>query len=269
MKINAASMCLKGRRERIEDFYYLNPDSGIFIVADGVAGAPNGDLASRFMVNHLAGFLEDRLSDDISSDEIKKRLYLSALQTEKKFRGYIYRNRHKLERNSHPKTTLTAAVLRNTDIVYLHIGDSALFILYKERHSTKIMRITKKYPFFVGSMDFETLSVLCDPLINRYGLSNTDFGFILCTDGIYNHLIDRARREGRTDQTRDKIFDLLLSRPGNQYDEIFEKEIKRILCRKDGSIIYREPARVIDALRDKCTDAGDNVTVIYGNFKKA
>ncbi len=266
MKINAASMCLKGRRERIEDFHYLNTDSGIFIVADGVAGAPNGDLASRFITNHIAKFLEDRLSDDISSDEIKKRLYISALQTEKKFRRYIKRNSHILERGfSHPQTTLTAAVLRGTDLVYLSVGDSALFILYEEESAIKIKRITKSFPFFVGGVyDFETFSVLYNPVSNVHNLSNADFGFILCTDGIYNHLIDRARRAGKINPA----FDLFsISKPINYYDKIFEKEIKRILCRKN-RMRYNHPSRIIDALRDECSDAKDNVTVIYCNFKE-
>ncbi len=264
----AASMCLKGGRRRIEDSYYLNSDSGIFIVADEVAGAPNGDLASRFVVNHLAEFLEDRLSDVISGDSIKEILYDSAKQTEIKFRNYIKRNRHMLERESHPQTTLTAAVLRGTDLFYLHVGDSALFIFYEEESAIKIKRITKSIQFFIGGeYDLKTLSVLFNPLPDAYSISSADFGFILCTDGIYNHLIDRARREGEIDS----IFNfLLVSKPINYYDNKFEKEIRKILCRNlgNGPLKYKHPTKIIDALRDECSDARDNVTVIYGNFEK-
>ena len=244
----ASSISLKGKRKRIEDFYYINPESGIFIVADGVADAPDGDLASRFIVNHLAESLEKKLSEkNKTPEETKEILRKETIRTGNRFMDYVKENQDKLEYLGQPKTTLTAVALADSSIVYIHVGDSALFTISSKN---TIRRITDVVPFFIGSiLDIEDFMGLFQKGI--YKLDRNDTGFILFTDGFYNHLIDKARREKRLNRSYTSLR-------RQSEDPAFEKELNLLLKG------YENPAKVIDSIRDECLDAGDNVTVIYG-----
>lgn len=124
------SITLKGNKKVNEDRFFIREyDNGAFLiaVADGMGGAPAGDLASQIAVESLEGFNSD--SQSISDDLFKSMNAANSTILEK-----VAQN----QRLTGMGTTMTAVFSRDGLSHWVHIGDSRLYLLREK----KIQQIT-------------------------------------------------------------------------------------------------------------------------------
>lgn len=106
-------------RDRNEDAYLMDADSGLFAVADGLGGLPNGARASRLALDILH-------RECLQNPGIPLSTVVAGLNEECRKIGFDLDT-------SGFGTTLTAARLRRDKaaVELVHVGDSAAFLLSK------------------------------------------------------------------------------------------------------------------------------------------
>ena len=129
----AAATAIGPVRPRNEDCFIIDDALGLYAVADGVGGAPDGDWASRTACEvlraHVARHLEpvdqdhELMSDDLAGTLARVLNEGFQLASEKIFRISGRRNG---ERSG---TTLSAVLLRQGRGVVAHCGDSRIYRL--------------------------------------------------------------------------------------------------------------------------------------------
>lgn len=116
-------------RDRNEDRYAMDiPEEGwplIFIVADGLGGHRNGELASRTAATFAVPYLRERLPRDNDPEAVKKVLE----DTLQKANVKVYTTSLENPENTGMGTTMTLAVLYEHSCYVAHIGDSRAYLL--------------------------------------------------------------------------------------------------------------------------------------------
>ncbi|HJT88901.1 MAG TPA: protein phosphatase 2C domain-containing protein, partial [Bryobacteraceae bacterium] len=107
-------------RESNEDRHWMDPDRGVFLVADGVGGRAAGDLAAQTAVEEIRDFLRAAEGDP-----------------EARVRGAITRANNRIfelaqqdESRKGMACVLTLAVLEDGEITIGHVGDSRLYLVW-------------------------------------------------------------------------------------------------------------------------------------------
>ena len=114
------------KRTNQEDSYYIgvhpkNPNFKIMVVADGMGGYANGEIASNIAVKEVMQWFDSLDSSEFYSVDNKK---LANALTKK-----IYEINNKIYRNvDGGGTTLCLAIIKNNSIIMCNIGDSQGFI---------------------------------------------------------------------------------------------------------------------------------------------
>jgi len=120
MHFDSSSLSIKGiYHGDNQDFIRMDEKSGIFIVADGMGGAPAGALASKTAVTVFHSNLTqiDR-QDRLESNYLKNALVASHEEIKKLV--------EKKKKRSGMGTTLSALVFNGDDAKIVHIGDSVI-----------------------------------------------------------------------------------------------------------------------------------------------
>ena len=117
------------QRHANEDSYYAKPP--LFAVADGMGGAQAGEVASRI----AAGAFERGPRNDDASAE--GQLEEIAQQANRK----IHRLAQEDSSRAGMGTTLTAALVRNDEVAFGHVGDSRAYLL----RGGQLKRLTKDH----------------------------------------------------------------------------------------------------------------------------
>lgn len=117
MKTSYVTISEEGKRPYNEDYLYTEPDSGLFMVCDGVGGSNKGEVASRKACEYFAGHLKS--FPDFSLTGLEKTL----VECEKKFDAYTRQDPDARGM----ATTLTLLKLFPEKAVIGHIGDSRVY----------------------------------------------------------------------------------------------------------------------------------------------
>jgi protein phosphatase len=104
-------------RANNEDSYLLVPDTGLYIVADGMGGAQAGEHASRMAVETVRDVIANRTTSGptelvVACIEANRRV-LQAAESDPKLEGM--------------GTTLTAVIERGSELLVANVGDSRLY----------------------------------------------------------------------------------------------------------------------------------------------
>ena len=120
------------RRPHNEDAYICDPETGIFLIADGMGGENYGEVASRLTADQFTDIIKPFLMDDDmtipfdhNSDEdyFIQTLKHAAKETNSAVVAYADENiTHK-----GMGSTLTAVVFHNQALYVTHVGDSRLY----------------------------------------------------------------------------------------------------------------------------------------------
>jgi serine/threonine protein phosphatase PrpC len=125
MRFSVYQLSRKGGREKNEDRmgYCYTRDAGLFALADGMGGHPQGEVASQLALQTLAALFQR---------EAKPRLAepLQFLQ-DAVLAGHHQLLRYATERAlmDTPRTTVVACVLQGNTAYWAHCGDSRLYLL--------------------------------------------------------------------------------------------------------------------------------------------
>ena len=193
----------------------LNGHMTLFAVADGMGGHPGGGIASRMACDRLRDFDKRYIRNKgiQRPADIRRRLVEMVLRTDRAIRlqGLVD---YDLEDMG---TTLSCLILTRTHSVIVHVGDSRVYRLRNSRLSCLTVDHT-----FVQDMIFEGevapehahLHPLRHMLTRVVGTGEslewvdsridrikTGDCFLLCTDGLYNAIVERIILDSLSDQS--------------------------------------------------------------------
>ncbi len=210
MRFSVYQVSRKGGREKNEDRmgYCYTRDSGLFALADGMGGHPEGEVASQLALQTLAGAFQREAKSSLKSP---LRFLQDAILA-----GHHQLLRYATEKGlvDTPRTTVVACVLQGRAAFWAHCGDSRLYLVrggkliartrdhsYTELQQTlsQVVPIDAK---FNRSVLFTCLGSPGKPVVDTVGPVTLQTGdrLIVCSDGLWSQLND------------DEIIDLLATR---------------------------------------------------------
>jgi PPM family protein phosphatase len=128
----------RGRvRELNEDAYRFCAEQGLFVVCDGIGGAPAGEVASQMAVDAIL----DRLHDDSEEDAVASRddehafmPHTSRLAAAvRRSNQSIYDQAQRDPARAQMGTTVVSAWIRQHIASVAHVGDSRAYLWHDER----------------------------------------------------------------------------------------------------------------------------------------
>lgn len=205
-----------GLRKENEDCYYISDDETLFLIADGMGGHENGQLASNIAVQQ---FVHDarNLSDSFSLDQMQKLL---------EHANATVHSKQEMLQSGIMGTTLTAGV-RIGDKLYLgHVGDSRMYLI----RNGEIRQLTLDHSYFaellrMGEIPSLEVAQSKNVLMKALGPESHVEGqflelelqledvLIWCTDGLYNLVRDKEMSEilRQCDYNLEKTQDALMA----------------------------------------------------------
>jgi serine/threonine protein phosphatase PrpC len=128
MKFSIFQVSRKGGRGSNEDRmgYCYTRGSGIFLLADGMGGHPEGEVAAQLALQTISAMFQNEARPIIN--DIPAFLSSAVMAAHRQILRYG------LEKGMHdtPRTTLVVALLQEGTITWLHCGDSRLYLVRGE-----------------------------------------------------------------------------------------------------------------------------------------
>jgi PPM family protein phosphatase len=202
MRFSVYQVSRKGGREKNEDRmgYCYTRDSGLFALADGMGGHPEGEVASQLALQALAAAFQREAKPNLKSP---LRFLQDAILA-----GHHQLLRYATEKGlvDTPRTTVVACVLQGRAAFWAHCGDSRLYLVrggklvartrdhsYTELQQTlsQVVPIDAK---FNRSVLFTCLGSPGKPVVDTVGPVTLQTGdrLIVCSDGLWSQLDDEA-----------------------------------------------------------------------------
>jgi PPM family protein phosphatase len=200
MKFAVYQVSRKGGRELNEDRmgYCYTRDAGLFALADGMGGHPEGEVASQLALQTLAAMFQREAKPML--DDPLRFLHDSIVA------GHHQLLRYATERAllDTPRTTVVACVLQGRTAYWAHCGDSRLYLLRGDKlvartrdHSYTELQHTLSQVVPMGdhlnrNVLFTCLGSPGKPVIDTAGPMNMVAGdrVLLCSDGLWSSLSD-------------------------------------------------------------------------------
>jgi PPM family protein phosphatase len=205
MRFSVYQVSRKGGREKNEDRmgYCYTRDSGLFALADGMGGHPEGEVASQLALQTLAAMFQ-RDSKPTLPDPMRF------------LHDAIIAGHHQLLRYATqkalidtPRTTIVACVLQGNAAYWAHCGDSRLYMVRGEKliartrdHSYSELQQTMSQVVPMGEKFNRNVLFTClgspgKPVVDTVGplLLQTGDRLLLCSDGLWGTVTDAVITE--------------------------------------------------------------------------
>ena len=234
MKFSVFQISRRGGREKNEDRmgYCYTRESGLFVLADGMGGHPEGEVAAQIAIQTVSSMFQRQARPLLPS--VGEFLSAALLAAHHQILRYAT-SKGMLDT---PRTTLVAAVVQDGCASWIHCGDSRLYLVrggelltrtrdhsYQELRNAAIPgleRVNRNVLFTCLGSPTKPLYDVSNPVLLEQGDR-----ILLCSDGLWGTLDDET--------------------------------ITRQLGRQ--AVSNAVPDLVEDALR-RAGDASDNVTVV-------
>jgi len=199
-------------RQTNQDNFLANRQINIFAVADGVEGAPYGEVASKMAVETLEKVIQElKVDDDVTPPfENVPGLPLPARALKYAFREVnrtLYKFSQEDRKYAGMGTTLSALWLNQDRIFIGHVGDSRAYLIRKkiiQQLTSDHTSLSEKHPDRPQDMElYEDVTHASEHELSRAVGINPDVQiqlaggaaysgdhFVLCTDGLYGQLRD-------------------------------------------------------------------------------
>ena len=200
MRFSVYQISRKGGREKNEDRmgYCYTRDAGLFALADGMGGHPEGEVASQLALQTMAGLFQRDCRPALADP-------LRFLQ------DAILAGHHRLLRYAAqkalvdtPRTTLVACLMQGNEAYWAHCGDSRLYLVRAGKliartrdHSYMELQQTLKQAVPMNSRYNRNVLFTClgspgKPVIDTVGplLLETGDRLMLCSDGLWGTVDD-------------------------------------------------------------------------------
>ncbi|MEY2892809.1 MAG: hypothetical protein RJA98_2717 [Pseudomonadota bacterium] len=200
MRFNVYQVSRKGGREKNEDRlgYCFTRDAGLFALADGMGGHPEGEVASQLALQTMASRFQAQAKTQIADP--LRFLHESIIA------GHHQLLRYATQRamSDTPRTTAVACVLQGRSAYWAHCGDSRLYLV----RGDKLIARTRDHSYaelqesmsHVGPANerynrnvlFTCLGSPGKPVIDTHGPITLLSGdrILLCSDGLWGTVDD-------------------------------------------------------------------------------
>ena len=218
MKFSVFQISRKGGREKNEDRmgYCYTRESGLFVLADGMGGHPEGEVAAQLALQTISALYQKEakpLVGDVT--EFLSTALMAAHHQIIRYAG----EKGMLDT---PRTTLVAAILQGTSATWVHCGDSRLYLVRQGELLTR----TRDHSYLeqqtaagAGRTDrinrnilFTCLGSPNKPVFDITGPVTLQQGdkIMLCSDGLWSGLSDTdIVRDLATKPVSDAVPDLV------------------------------------------------------------
>jgi len=200
MKFSVFQVSRKGGRQLNEDRmgYSYTRDSGILLLADGMGGHPEGEVAAQLTLEAISAMYRKQANPTI--DDVAVFLTSAVMAAHRQIIRYA------IEKGmlDTPRTTVVAAVVQNGTATWVHCGDSRLYLVrngklvvrtrdhsYLEQPpkghvSTRMSEHTNR------NILFTCLGSPAKPVLDMAGPVALQQGdkLLLCSDGLWGTLSD-------------------------------------------------------------------------------
>ena len=205
MRFSVYQISRKGGREKNEDRmgYCYTRDSGLFALADGMGGHPEGEVASQLALQTLSAMFQRDAKPTLADP-------LRFLQES------IIAGHHQLLRYANqralidtPRTTIVACLLQGNAAYWAHCGDSRLYMVRGEKliartrdHSYSELQHTISHVVPIGERFNRNVLFTClgspgKPVVDTVGpmLMQPGDRMLLCSDGLWGTVADTVITE--------------------------------------------------------------------------
>ena len=198
MKFSVFQISRKGGREVNEDRmgYCYTKTTGLFLLADGMGGHPEGEVAAHLALQTIAALFQQEAQPELSDvREFISRAIAAA-------HGEILRYAQEQKLSDTPRTTLVVAVVQHHVAYWAHCGDSRLYFV---RNAELLVR-TRDHSYaehphaglrlapmaFNRNVLYTCLGAPTRPVVDMVGPVPLLPGdkIMLCSDGLWGHLDD-------------------------------------------------------------------------------
>ena len=228
--MQASGLSHIGRRPNNEDSYRIEPELGLFLVADGMGGYEGGEIASRLVVDTLTDFFaRNRPDAEVSADEShdhdgdhtppEQRMALAIRMAHREVQQEAKGRLREMG------STLAALQSHGDKVLIAHVGDSRVYRLRKRRieRLTRDHSVVSDIELTLGRPIHQRSSHPMGTVVTRAlgggGDARADVlfldvaaqdRFLLCSDGLTDSIIESELRPLLARGTPDEASDLLL-----------------------------------------------------------
>ncbi len=234
MQFSVYQVSRKGGREKNEDRmgYCYTRDAGLFALADGMGGHPEGEVASQLALQTLSAMFQREAKPKLADP-------LRFLQ-EAIIAGHHQLLRYATERAlmDTPRTTIVACLIQGKQAYWAHCGDSRLYLVRGDKlvartrdHSYSELQETLSHVVPMGDRVNRNVLFTClgspgKPVVDTAGPLVVHPGdrVMLCSDGLWGALPDSVITEVLTKrQISDAVPELVeraLREAGEKSDNV-------------------------------------------------
>jgi serine/threonine protein phosphatase PrpC len=218
MKFSVFQISRKGGREKNEDRmgYCYTRESGLFVLADGMGGHPEGEVAAQLALQTVSALYQKEARPIVR--DVTEFLSTSLMAAHHQ----IIRYASEKGMLDTPRTTLVAAIVQGTSATWVHCGDSRLYVVrdgelltrtrdhsYLEQQSgagvVRLDRINRNILFTCLGSPTKPVFDVTGPVTLQQGDK-----ILLCSDGLWGSLSDiEIVRHLSTQSVSDAVPDLV------------------------------------------------------------
>ena len=197
MKFSVFQISRKGGREKNEDRmgYCYTRESGLFVLADGMGGHPEGEVAAQLALQTISALYQKEARPVVK--DVTEFLSSSLMAAHHQ----IIRYASEKGMLDTPRTTLVAAIVQGTSATWVHCGDSRLYVVrdgelltrtrdhsYIEQQNAGVIRMDKVN----RNILFTCLGSPTKPVYDVTGPVTLQQGdkILLCSDGLWGNIKD-------------------------------------------------------------------------------
>jgi len=197
MKFSVFQVSRKGGREKNEDRmgYCYTRESGLFVLADGMGGHPEGEVAAQLALQTISALYQKEARPQVRD--------VTAFLSSSLMAAHHQIIRYASEKGmlDTPRTTLVAAILQGDSATWVHCGDSRLYVIrdgelltrtrdhsYLEQQNAgviKLERLNRNILFTCLGSPSKPVFDITGPVVLQQGDK-----VLLCSDGLWGTLTD-------------------------------------------------------------------------------
>ena len=218
MKFSVFQISRKGGREKNEDRmgYCYTRESGLFVLADGMGGHPEGEVAAQLALQTISALYQKEAKPLVG--DVTEFLSTSLMAAHHQ----IIRYAGEKGMLDTPRTTLVACIVQGTSATWVHCGDSRLYLVragelltrtrdhsYLEQQSAvgaaSTDRINRNILFTCLGSPTKPVFDVTGPIVLQQGDK-----ILLCSDGLWGSINDvDIVRHLSTQSVSDAVPDLV------------------------------------------------------------
>jgi PPM family protein phosphatase len=231
MKFSVFQISRKGGREKNEDRmgYCYTRESGLFVLADGMGGHPEGEVAAQLALQTISALYQKEARPIVR--DVTEFLSLALMAAHHQ----VIRYASEKGMLDTPRTTLVAAIVQGTSASWVHCGDSRLYLVrqgelltrtrdhsYLEQQNAGVIHLDR----INRNILFTCLGSPTKPVFDVTGPVTLQQGdkILLCSDGLWGTLSDaEIVRQLSTQPVSQAVPDLVeaaLRTGGEQSDNV-------------------------------------------------